>query len=697
MAPSELSAFLAGDPASDDPPTADQNERPAGATAGGDSVLLNDRFEILTERPVNDLSSVTATAFSAIDARDRSADMVAYVCQTGLPPRWEILGGLRGLDSPVVVRIVDYGMADWAPDNARRPVIVTTRPKGAPIARSIKQRRTPMADDVAMRQVLQPLIQAISELKLRRTFHGCINPTNIFLREGDGATAKAMVGECVTAPPGFSQPLLFEPIERGLAMPVGRGAGTMADDIYATGVTLLFMVAGHLPMAQLDDRAIMSAKIEKGSFASLTADLRLSPGVSELLRGMLFDDPDSRWTTTDIEMWMDGRRQPNRQAFQPRRSSRPFTLGGQDCWTTRTLALQMSRQPDKAITALENGDVVHWLRRSLEEDQMVERLEEAERTARTGRGGTYEDRRLARSLTALDPLAPIRYKSRAVLPFGIGYALAEAYIRGSGAQEIAEIITAQLPLAWVNNQQDFQPEFAPLMTQLDQARGYLERPVLGNGLERVLYELNQSVHCMSPMVEAYHCLDLETLVHALEDVAGRPGRPREPFDRHIAAFILSRHSRIKDKVFTSLTADPNSAERGLACLSLMAELQRETRIRKLRNLSEWTVALIGPLLEQYNSRSLREKLRDHLEKEAKQGDLRKLLQVITNANLRKKDAAAFRVAARDHALISRQIQARESELADRDRLAADVGRQFAALCSGLLAAVMLVVIVLMNA
>ncbi|MCB9957582.1 MAG: serine/threonine protein kinase [Rhodospirillaceae bacterium] len=708
MAPSDLSAFLAGEDVSpeDDavasapfPGAPRDDDGPDAATSGvgGDGVRFNGRYEIRSERPLSHLSSVTATAFPALDSRDASAELVAYVCQTGLPPRWDILGGLRGLDSPVSVRVVDYGVADWPPDRVRRPIIVMTRPRGEPLVRAIRQQRKPMPEDRVQRQVLQPLLQAISELKLRRTFHGSINPTNIFLREAEGATAKAVLGECVTGPPGYGQPLLFEPIERGLAMPVGRGVGSMADDVYAIGVTLLFLVAGQLAIAQQDDRAILDAKIDRGSFTALSADVRMSPGMAELLRGMLADEPDSRWTATDIEMWVDGRRQAGRQPLQPRRAARSYNMDGHECWTARSLAAQMARKPDKAISALESGEIAHWLRRSLDDPALVDRLEEADRGARSGRGGTYEDRRLARSLMALDPIAPIRFKGKAIMPTGLGSALAEAYIRGSGTQEIAEMITAQLPLCWVNSQPAFLPEFAPLTSQLDTARGHLERPVLGSGLERVLYELNPAIHCMGPSVEIFCCRDLNSLVQALDDVAGRPGRPPQPFDRHVAAFILSRHNRIKEKVFTALTGDPKSSERGLAFLSLLSELQRETRLRKLANLAGWAVTQVGPVLEQFHSRSLREKVRDHIEKESKQGDLRRLLQVLTNVSLLKKDAAAFRLAQRDYLAVTQQIALRERGLSQDGRLAADFGRQVAALIGGLLAAVMVVVVVLMQA
>lgn len=50
---------------------------------------------------------------------------------------------------------------------------------------------------------------------------------------------------------------------------VGRGKGTIADDIYALGATMLFMGLGQCPVAEMSDREILAGKVENGSFATL--------------------------------------------------------------------------------------------------------------------------------------------------------------------------------------------------------------------------------------------------------------------------------------------------------------------------------------------------------------------------------------------------------------------------------------------
>ena len=514
-----------------------------------------------------------------------------------------------------------------------------------------------MDTDSITRQIISPITQALNELKIRRTFHGLVNPTNIYLRNADGPTARAELGECVTAPVGFAQPLLFETIERGMTLPVARGNGFSQEDAYALGVTILFLTLGQIPIAQLDDRAILIAKMEYGSFHALAGDAKLPQQIAELVRGLLLDDPAARWSLTDIDMWANSRRMSGKQMPPPaRRASRPFTFNGDEYWTPRSIGAAMVQEPIKAHQVIENGDLVHWLRRSLEDDDAVEKVEEANRSARTGRGGTVEDRRLARTLIALDPQAPIRYKGKAVMPYGIGNALADAIVRGGSAQELAEIISAQLPLFWVNTQLELRPEHAPMTSLLDNARSQLDKAALGGGLERCLYELNPSIHCLSPMIEPYHALDLESLLMALEEISTKPGRPSEPYDRHICAFVLSRHGRIKDNVFTSLAAAPGAQERGMACLSLMAELQREAKIKRLPGMCTWVVTLLDPILEQYNSASLRTKVRDHLAKVAQAGSLKRLIDVVTNNNLKKRDQAAFNLACRDYTVMDKVIK-----------------------------------------
>src|SRR3546814_17619908 len=88
---------------------------------------------------------------------------------------------------------------------------------------------------------------------------------------------------------------------------------------------------------------------------------------------------------------------------------------------------------------------------------------------------------------ALDPGAPIRYRGKAVMPEGIGGALAEALTSGVGVQEIAEVISGQLPMFWVNVQQSFRAEYIPIARTFVTMTANLEPAEPGICLTRRLY------------------------------------------------------------------------------------------------------------------------------------------------------------------------------------------------------------------
>lgn len=681
---------------SPDAPSAGPPAAPASGT-DSDVVVLKENYEIRPYQPVPELNAVTANAFVTIDRREPKTELVGYVCHSGQPPRWEVIGSLPGLESSNMVRLISYGVVRWPPAGKEYPAIVFERPRGARVVKSVKQRRTALNEDQLTRMVIDPLFQAMTELRLRRVFHGSINPTNMFLQEADGNNAKFQLGECATYPVGYTQPIAFETIERGMAEPAGRGPSTTAEDLYALGVSILYFSLGYLPGSHLDDRALLEEKAEKGSFVALVGDTRLPLAILEPVRGLLVDNIGSRWSLDDLEQWLSGRRMSPRQAHAPQRASRPFHLGGQDYWTARTLATAMGDKPLDANQAIEKGELSHWIRRSLDQEDMINRVDEAMRSARVGRGGTVEDRRVARVAIALDPAAPIRFRGRSIMPSGIGDALGEAVARGGSIQELAEMITAQLPMFWVNSQEDFSADYLPLSTAFDRARGYLDQKEIGGGIERCLYELNPSMPLQSPLLPGTCILDMERLLWALEDLAASADRPAEPLDRHIAAFILTRQTKLSDRLFHALSAEQNSSERALAMLGLYFELQKATRVQPLPHLCAWVGSLMEPAIICYHSRTLRQRIRDTLESEAKSGLFHKLHAIFSNSNLARRDAAAFHAACRDYAAAGRSIAHRQDQLMDRGGVADSVGRPTAAVVSGLLSAALMVVIVILNA
>ena len=703
MAPSDLASFLKGEEVSSDPRVdhgADDARQQSPPTpdrqAARDVVRFDDRFEIRPQQPVPEFASVTAMAFAAKDRSEPAAEMIAYVCQTGLPPRWDIVASLKGMGNPAALRLVHHGVVDWPLDNAKRPVILFTRPSGNRVVKSLQHKRDPMGADQVTRTVTLPLARVLEDLRTRCVFHGAINPVNMFLADENGA-AKAQLGECVTAPPGYSQPMAFETIERAMADPTGRGVGSEADDLYALGVTILFMLLGHAPAGHLDDQTLLAQKQAKGSFHALIGDARLPVSAVELPRGLLADDPGDRWTLTDLDNRLGGRRISVKQSQAPLRAARPIAFDDGEYWTTRSLSVAMAKNFVEADRLIEGGELSSWAKRSLDDDSTTNHIQEAQRTAATGRSGSIEARRVARVLMALDPPAPIRYKDRAVMPAGIGDAIAETMARGASPQVLAEIISAQLPLFWFNLKEKFLPDFVSMTTMFDRCQTFLDTDRPGFGIERCLYELNQSMPCASPLVERFYVSDLVSLLNALEKVAEGPERPSTPIDRHILAFILCRRGRSLEKLKMALAGDPRSAEYALSVLDFFVDLQIHTRVEKLPRLCDWVASLLEPAINKLHSRTLRKKVRESILRQAQTGQFRNVQSIIANPGLQQRDALAFRAAQQDFVRAELKIRHREHELRNRNSLVMVNGRQMAALIGSVLAAVVVFGVVIMSA
>lgn len=691
MAPSDLASFLAGETPADGPPS----DSPPTAAAGKSSkVILNDRYEIDPGKPLAGLGHAGADAHAAKRLDGGAVTMFALVVRSGLPARTEIFAALRAVEHFSVMNLLAHGIAFWPPDGAERLILIYERPARR-LVESMDASAPPMREDQVVRILVQPVADALEELKRVRVAHGAINPSNLFLSDQDGQPL--MLGDCLTAPSGFIQPAAFEPVGRAMAEPAGRGIATPADDLYALGASIVHLLLGRRPGGDLDEPALVAAKIELGSFAALVGGATLPQHITEPVRGLLMDDPEQRWTLDDLQTWLGGRRQSPRRAEVIGRLPRSVTFEGQEYGNVRLLAVAMAQNPAAADAFIESGALEAELARAIDDKEMRDRIEEAKRTAALARAGSLSDRRVARVLMALDPLAPIRYRGRSVMPEGIGSALAGALESGRGMQELAEIIAAQLPMAWINVQEATDESMVPLVRQFDMLSGFVGESVLGYGIERCLYDLEGSTPCAGPLTTGRYVLDATTLLLALETVAGRSDRPKEPIDRHVAAFLMSRHARLIHASISVLSGDATPDQRCAALVDLFDVIQRRTSIPRLPNLCQWLATLAEATIGQYHSRSLRNRLQAQLKTVWKSGCVHDLRPLIANAGLVERDGGGFRAATAAHAQATRAIAACRRELERKSVIAGAQGRQAAAIVASLLSVLMAIGTVIMTA
>lgn len=658
------------------------------------NVDLGGRCDIFPGTPLPNFDGPGGRAYACRSRRERKAELYATVIGHDLPVRIDNLSALRSLEHPAVLRVADWGVVDWTPDRRRRFAVMFERPNGRRLFDSMDDTRDPLTDDHIARGLLPSLASALKEFQRGGITCGAIRPTNLFFK--DASSAGVMLGDCVTTPAGLAQPVIVETIERSLAQPSGRGVGTVADDLYALGVTLLILHLGRNPLRDLPDEEVIQAKTERGTFPALTSSVRLPTGLIEPLRGLMSDDPKQRWTLAELDMWLQGRRLSPRQPQVPRRGIRPLEFAEKELWHCRSAAAEFSRSPVAANALIERGELDKWLRRSLGDEKRAESVQQAIRTASAGsRGGSIEDRTVTRVAIALDPPAPIRYKGRAIMPDGFGPAIAEAMLEGGGPQPVAEMILAQFPMFWVNCQTDFRPEYVPRLELFEAMRSVLEQTGPGFGIERVLYDLNPTLPCQSPLVREHYPLTCADLLIALDAVAATQGRGRELMDRHIAAFIAMHNKKLNERLLTPLAGGGDPGRRIVAVLSVLADTQRRFGPQRLPELCGWLVAQLEPAFKRFRNRATQEKVKLEAQKAARGGSLDELLKLVDSPEALKADERGFQEARKEYDALSRRIEKLRRGTQNRGSIALGTGRQIAAVASSILAIVVMVVVVVL--
>ncbi len=648
------------------------------------------QIEIFPSLPLPELNSPGGMAYVARFRSDASSNLYAIVC-TGIPPRIEGVQPMRSIDNPGILRLIDAGIVTW-PNGARVYALVYQKPTAPRMMTRLDDTFPSLSEDAINRQFVAPMISALLSLSAAGIVHNSIRPTNIFWRTGTAAAPQ--IGECLSLPAGIGQPVIFEPIERALAMPMGRGIGSHADDCYAFGVSLAFLVLGGNPVKGLDDKAIIEMKMQRGSFSTIIGTRRLLPSHIEVLRGLLADDASQRWTSADLDQWLNGRRMTPKSSDAGRRAARHFTFLGKEYWQIEPLTCALAGNPAEATKVIENESLNKWLRRALNDKERAKDVESLIADLKqSGKTSHYEDQLVARVCIALDYSGPIRYRGLSVMPGGIATLLVEGIINGSNMQALSEIISSELVMVWVRMQRDSKADLVTLSQLFDRLKGMVERTSFGSGIERVLYEANPGLPCLSPMLREQYVTSPKLLLPALERIAASGNRPREPMDRHIAAFLVARERR-SESIFHAMSLPEGTVSRGLALLTLLAEMQYRNGPENLPHLASWLSPVVEPALRRYLNKDVRATLQKKAHEIIATGNLSHLLQLIDNPKRTLRDQQDFHVARLLFLNIQKEIVGLEAKINNRESVIRAAGKPMAAAISTFLAIILICAAVL---
>lgn len=645
-------------------------------------VVIQDRYEVLSGEPLPEFGAGTAQAYRVRDRRDARTSLFALVCDPRASVRFEDFAISADIESPYFMRMSDWAIADWPLTEAQCPILIFPRPEGGLLFPQGGGDIEPMHEDLAMEKLVKPLYHALRDCRNAGLMHRNIRPENIFLDASVGGNA--ILGQCLSALPGTTQPFYCESIESSMALPFGRGPGTMLEDMYSVGVVLATALTGKIPCQGMPDEEILYAKMAEGSFAVMTRGGRFSLTMMEGLRGLLNDDVLERWTLEDFGQWANGRRGSPIQTTGSIRASRAFSFAEHQFFTCREIGYAMSKNWDQAAAIIHDGSLDDWLRRALGDSNMVEAVGVAKMDLPPSEAEN-DDIVVTRVCIALDPDAPIRFRELSVMVDGFPSLISSLDDNRALLGLVSQVLNFNFLNFWIENQTTSRTDLMDLVRTLTQIRDILRRTAIGEGYERALYELNVSMPCLSTVFDKEYVIEAAQVLPALERVAGRKKDLNSFIDRHLAAFLLTRHSAIKGGEFRDLENEVDPYLPALTGVRVMATLQDSgSPVRAYHALCERATAIMSPALKRLHSRVLRKRVEAEVKQAVKSGVISEVLNIIDNPQTLADDQNNYQYAVMEYGQTVQKIHQLEVERQNRGLIAKNLGAQVSSVIAGFL-------------
>jgi hypothetical protein len=629
--------------------------------------------------PLNPVRGVVGGGLSAYAARPLAAHAppgLAVVCRNRHPPRLRAIERLMAEDDiPHLMRPLAQDVVAW--DGAEQRLIVYPLPPGPPLLPA-GERRPALREGDLIQNVVRPIgaiLLALADLGIP---HRGIRPDNLFRPAAGGPV---MLGEAWALPAAFAQPAVVEPPSSALCLPVGRGEGTIADDLYALGVTLVALATGDWPMSGLSDDAATRAKLERGSLIAVLGEQRLPGGLVTLVRGLLAEDPDHRPTPAELVGWPGTARTRSISARPIHKATRPLPIGPSQPRDTRSLAAALGTHWAEGVVAVQTGAVATWIARALGDSQLAARLRAATEDEAGAVDPLVRDTMLCRTIALIDPRAPLFWRGAALMPDALGPVLAETML-GRGEQglslgDLEELIDSLAISHWGAVCGDRHVDPTALERMARRYRVMRRSSALGAGTERLLYELNPALPCLSPLLGGRMVTTLPALLSALEQIAPTLPAGTLPVDRHIAAFIAVQVDGRLDAELAAISEAGSPAEAAVAAIHVFALLQRMHARGAMPALGRALGDLASPAARSWHEKARREQAVAELSRVAAAGDLTALHALLADPALRQRDRAGFAAAAAASAEAARAIAAIAAGRSQRAAEAARIGGRIA--------------------
>lgn len=176
------------------------------------------------------------------------------------------------------------------------------------------------------------------------------------------------------------------------------------------------------------------------------------------------------------------------------------------------------------------------------------------------------------------------------------------------------------------------------------------RKDIGYGLDRIMYDFDDDLPCISPLINDEYVNTAPRILKALDNNYSNLKGQVLPYDKNIIAFLRCKLGKKIDGILLDL----NSKKEGIqasAILRLYTDMQNKYGPVQLINLGKWLAASSKPIIKSYHNLKLQKALERELLKVSKDGKLIEICKVLENAETKQKDKEQFRAAEKEVAVL----------------------------------------------
>ena len=288
---------------------------------------------------------------------------------------------------------------------------------------------------------------------------------------------------------------------------------------------------------------------------------------------------------------------------------------------------------------IQSGKILDWIRNGLENEKLYGKVEKL--IKQHNETPQLHSILIAKICIYIDPSAPIKIDDISILPDGAPKAIFYAIKNHKDLKPYIDLFSSDLIKLWYMEQENLRSP-----ANAAEFKIYINRKDLGYGIERIMYDFDDDLPCISPLLGDEFVNTSHRILKALDDTYGAAKNSGVPYDKTIIAYLRCKMGKKIDGIIVDLNSNKEELQVS-AVIRLYTTMQNKYGPANLANLCRWLASISQPLIKSYHNVKYQKHLERELLKVAKEGKISALHEILENEEAREIDKNEYAKALND--------------------------------------------------